>query len=961
MLKKYLLLIVCFQLFPSVFLAQSPLNVFTEENYGGNTQSYEIFTIYKDLGTFDNNIKSFKLRQGYMATFATSSDGTGYSRVFRADDSDLEVATMPAYLQGTVSFIRVMALNDFVTKKGWAGWVADEVSAVNATWRYDWSAGGAGNATLEYVPIKQNLNWPSFGEIESKPNVTHVLGYNEPDRPDQSNISLETVIANWKYYMQSGLRLGAPAYSDPYNGLWGFMGEAEANNLRVDFIPIHSYWSRDQQDWSWRLDDVWNAFHRPIWITEWNNGANWTNEAWPSGNRLATDANVQKQLTDITYILNILESKPYVERYSIYNWVEDCRAMILIINDCWKSNNPDWQNYEWLKTAPVISTWVDDCGENTKVLTPAGVYYRDHASAKAFNPSSEYVPTWNPLKENLTFTVSEDFQSVTINWDGNNGELVNKYIVQRKSGFSWVTIYESTDYTILKTTPQPMPAQTTEYRIRVIGKDNTETSQNTFFTVKSIAEAPDDLSGQAISAKKISLNWSAVTNADAYNIKRSATSGGSFETVAAYVTDLSYLDTGLEPETTYYYKISSFNTGGESPDSSPEIMIKTMTLTAPDEITNVLVGSGDAQVKMKWDVIEDSQYEILRSESQVGPFESVVITNFEVPEYTDLTVVNGTTYYYKVRAFNEAGQTPDSEVMISTPNLGQHTYFNFNENSGTNPFDQWGIHSANLLATAGWNDGKEGSGILLNGSSSSYVDIEDGIIQDLTDFTISVWVQLGAASNWSRIFDFGTGSNVNMFLTPQNGGTGTYRFAIKNGGAEEQINTSVSPVVGAWTHVAITMEGSLGIMYIDGVEVGRKEDFSLNPSSLGHTTQNYIGKSQYPDPYLNATVDEFRIYNRALNPSEVESLKSKTLHVDYENLKSLGVYKFYTSNQSLFALNSSRVNANYQLYSISGQLLSQGKMNVNETVNLGYYRVGIYIVKVIDSLGEVSTVKVLVK
>ena len=956
--KKYLLLIV-FSFFSYVLFAQSPLEVYTEENYGGSSQTYGVFTIYKDLGGLDNSIKSFKLKQGFMATFATSPDGTGYSRVFRADDADFEITSLPAYLYGTISYIRVMALNNFVTKKGWAGWVADEVNAVNASWRYDWSAGGAGNSTLEYVPIKQKLDWPGFGEIEGKANVTHVLGYNEPDRPDQSNIPLETVIANWKYYMQSGLRVGAPAYSDPYNGLWGFMAEAEANNFRVDYIPIHSYWSRNQQDWSWRLDDVWNAFKRPIWITEWNNGANWTNESWPSGNRLATDANVQKQLADITYILNILESKPYVERYSIYNWVEDCRAMILIINDCWKSNNPDWQNYEWLKTAPVISTWSDDCGNNTKVLTPAGVYYRDNASAKAYNPSAEFIPKWTPFKEALTFAPSEDFKNLKINWSGKNGELVNKYVIQKKSGFSWITIYESSDYKVLNTLDL-MPTQSTEYRIKVLGKDNIESqSISYFFSPQTIASPPNDLQGTAVSAKKINLSWTAVTNASAYNLKRSTSLVGPYEIVASYITDLNFLDTGLMPETNYYYKISSVNSGGESSDSTSEIMVTTMALSPPTNISDLILGSGDSKVRLKWNFIQDAQFEIFRSESEFGPFQSIAKTGFDATEYEDLTVTNGITYYYKIKAFNTAGQSLDSNTVLSKPNLGQHTYFNFNEN---NVFDNWGIHSLDLSGSVSWAEGKEGSGLVFNGTALTYADIEDGFISNLTDFTISTWVKLNTSSNWVRIFDFGTGTNTNMFLTPQNGGTGKYRFAIKSGGgSEQQINSSISPAIGVWSHIVITMEGSIGIMYINGVEVGRKEDFSINPSNLGITTQNYFGKSQYPDPYLNATLDEFRVYNRALSSTEVENLKNQTLHIEDQIIKTENKYKFFTSNQSINVINNSGLNVNYSVYAITGQLLTKGKMNLEGITHFGDFKTGVYIVKVNNSLGDVKVVKVLVK
>jgi hypothetical protein len=57
---------------------------------------------------------------------------------------------------------------------------------------------------------------------------------------------------------------------------------------------------------------------------------------------------------------------------------------------------------------------------------------------------------------------------------------------------------------------------------------------------------------------------------------------------------------------------------------------------------------------------------------------------------------------------------------------------------------------------------------------------------------------------------------------------------------------------------------------VDGVAVGTSESLTLNPSSLGNTVNNYIGKSQYgSDPCLNGSIDEFRIYNGALAANEI--------------------------------------------------------------------------------------------
>ena len=57
---------------------------------------------------------------------------------------------------------------------------------------------------------------------------------------------------------------------------------------------------------------------------------------------------------------------------------------------------------------------------------------------------------------------------------------------------------------------------------------------------------------------------------------------------------------------------------------------------------------------------------------------------------------------------------------------------------------------------------------------------------------------------------------------------------------------------------------------MDGVAVGVSESLTLNPSSLGNTVNNYIGKSQFGgDPCFNGSMDEFRIYNGALAANEI--------------------------------------------------------------------------------------------
>ena len=149
-----------------------------------------------------------------------------------------------------------------------------------------------------------------------------------------------------------------------------------------------------------------------------------------------------------------------------------------------------------------------------------------------------------------------------------------------------------------------------------------------------------------------------------------------------------------------------------------------------------------------------------------------------------------------------------------------------------------------------------------------------GIVSGLTDFTIAGWVNPAATPNWARFFDFGTGETAYMFLTVSAGGTNNPRFAITvSGNGNEQRLDAPSPLpLNTWTHLAVTLSGTAGALYVNGAAVATNSSMTLNPSSLPVTTNDYVGKSQFPpDPSLDATVDEFQIWNRALSAAEVQS------------------------------------------------------------------------------------------
>jgi hypothetical protein len=154
-----------------------------------------------------------------------------------------------------------------------------------------------------------------------------------------------------------------------------------------------------------------------------------------------------------------------------------------------------------------------------------------------------------------------------------------------------------------------------------------------------------------------------------------------------------------------------------------------------------------------------------------------------------------------------------------------------------------------------------------NSASLKYLQLPSGMFNSVTDFTFEGWVYLeDATTSWERIFDFGRNTTYNMFLCPSinANSTGIKRFAITTNGNsfEQQLSSGSSTGTGAWHHFAVTIDATAnkGVLYYDGASNATNNSMTLDPSSLGATTANYFGRSQYnSDEGLYGNFDEFRI------------------------------------------------------------------------------------------------------
>jgi hypothetical protein len=197
--------------------------------------------------------------------------------------------------------------------------------------------------------------------------------------------------------------------------------------------------------------------------------------------------------------------------------------------------------------------------------------------------------------------------------------------------------------------------------------------------------------------------------------------------------------------------------------------------------------------------------------------------------------------------------------------------YDFSENAGTVAVDSTLNHLNGVLVNTTWATGRNGSAISM-AAATPQITVPNNVVATADDFTATAWVYLTSNTQWARIFDFGTGVDNNMFLTA-NAGAGP-RFAIRvNGAAEEIVGVNAVMPLNVWKHIAVTVSAAGGAqMYIDGHQVASNPAFAAKPSDLGNTTNNWIGKSQYPDPAFAGTIDEFYLYRKVLSVAEIEQL-----------------------------------------------------------------------------------------
>jgi len=111
-----------------------------------------------------------------------------------------------------------------------------------------------------------------------------------------------------------------------------------------------------------------------------------------------------------------------------------------------------------------------------------------------------------------------------------------------------------------------MPAGTHYLKIEFpSGGENYWNPQLSRVEIQTLPEAPVNVSASAAGMNTIHLSWATTAGASSYNVYRASAADAVYEKInASSVAATTYIDTGLLAGMTYYYKISSVNSAGES-------------------------------------------------------------------------------------------------------------------------------------------------------------------------------------------------------------------------------------------------------------------------------------------------------------------------------------------------------------------------------------------------------------
>ena len=267
-----------------------------------------------------------------------------------------------------------------------------------------------------------------------------------------------------------------------------------------------------------------------------------------------------------------------------------------------------------------------------------------------------------PVPTNLTATAGD--KQVTLNWTPSAG--ATSYAIFRNTS---ATIPGAALQTVVA--PPFLNTGLTNgtayfYWVRAIGPTGTSAASGQATATPQVpAPTTAPTLTLTVGNGQLSLSWTAVTGATGYRVYRGTATNAQAPASVASPTGTTFNNTGLTNGTTYFYKVTAVNGGGESPRSNEVSGTPTAPPTVP---TGLTATAGNATITLNWAAVTGAtSYRVYRGTAANAQAATPVATDLTAPSFVNSGLTNGTAYFFKVTAVNAGGESGRSAEVSSTP------------------------------------------------------------------------------------------------------------------------------------------------------------------------------------------------------------------------------------------------------------------------------------------------------
>ncbi len=212
------------------------------------------------------------------------------------------------------------------------------------------------------------------------------------------------------------------------------------------------------------------------------------------------------------------------------------------------------------------------------------------------------------------------------------------------------------------------PATTYWFRVRAKNSINPSAYSNTANakTRDVTPDAPRTLSAAAVSYQQVNLSWTdASGNESGFEIEIS-TDGSKFSKLATTAANVAgYENKGLKELTTYYYRLRAFNAIGYS-GYSEIVKVTTPKAPIPEKPRGLTATPVDFdRIDLKWAALSTNATTVIieRSRKPDADFTQIGNQAANTTQYPDREILDVYDYYYRIKAVNNAGASPYSDVV----------------------------------------------------------------------------------------------------------------------------------------------------------------------------------------------------------------------------------------------------------------------------------------------------------